>query len=150
MPNSVAAETGAQGGPRAVAGASPAARRGNAVLDALPGKQPLIKLSFRPPNYETPLDYFRTADHPERRVFRPLPSLRHPGGRRQVEAAVGGEGANGQAELTLDDLKTVARSRSDGGLPVLGQPARLFTAARARRGMGLRRHGLRALEGRRG
>ena len=30
-----------------------------AVMDALPGKRPLIKLSYRPPNYETPLDYFR-------------------------------------------------------------------------------------------
>ena len=26
-----------------------------AVLDALPGKQPLIKLAYRPPNYETPV-----------------------------------------------------------------------------------------------
>jgi hypothetical protein len=29
-----------------------------AVLDALPGKQPLIKLSYRPPNYETPVSLF--------------------------------------------------------------------------------------------
>jgi DMSO/TMAO reductase YedYZ molybdopterin-dependent catalytic subunit len=29
-----------------------------AVLDALPGKLPLIKRSYRPPNYETPLDFF--------------------------------------------------------------------------------------------
>ncbi|MEX1995047.1 MAG: molybdopterin-dependent oxidoreductase [Steroidobacteraceae bacterium] len=28
-------------------------------LHALAGKQPLIKRSFRPPNYETPVDYFR-------------------------------------------------------------------------------------------
>ena len=28
-----------------------------AVLDALPGKRPLIKRSYRPPNYETPLEY---------------------------------------------------------------------------------------------
>lgn len=33
----------------------PAGVRAAAVLDALPGKQPLIKLSYRPPNYETPL-----------------------------------------------------------------------------------------------
>ena len=30
-----------------------------AVLDALPGKVPLIKRAYRPPNYETPVDYFR-------------------------------------------------------------------------------------------
>jgi DMSO/TMAO reductase YedYZ molybdopterin-dependent catalytic subunit len=28
------------------------------VLDALPGKRPLIKRAFRPPNYETPIEYF--------------------------------------------------------------------------------------------
>lgn len=31
------------------------------VLDALPGKRPLIKRTFRPPNYETPVEYFRHA-----------------------------------------------------------------------------------------
>ncbi|MFO1147515.1 MAG: molybdopterin-dependent oxidoreductase [Alsobacter sp.] len=29
-----------------------------ATLEALPGKRPLIKLSYRPPNYETPTSYF--------------------------------------------------------------------------------------------
>lgn len=29
-----------------------------ATLEALPGKKPLIKLSYRPPNYETPVSYF--------------------------------------------------------------------------------------------
>jgi len=29
--------------------------RGEALLDALPGKKPLIKLTYRPPNYETPI-----------------------------------------------------------------------------------------------
>jgi len=28
------------------------------ILHALPGKQPLIKRAFRPPNYETPVEYF--------------------------------------------------------------------------------------------
>ena len=30
-----------------------------AVLESLPGKVPLIKRAYRPPNYETPVDYFR-------------------------------------------------------------------------------------------
>jgi DMSO/TMAO reductase YedYZ molybdopterin-dependent catalytic subunit len=30
-----------------------------AILEALPGKVPLIKRAYRPPNYETPVDYFR-------------------------------------------------------------------------------------------
>jgi hypothetical protein len=38
----------------------PLGLRAEAVLDALPGKKPLIKLSYRPPNYETPISYFRT------------------------------------------------------------------------------------------
>src|SRR6516162_8482069 len=36
----------------------PAGVYDTAVLEALPGKQPLIKLSYRPPNYETPVSYF--------------------------------------------------------------------------------------------
>jgi sulfite dehydrogenase (cytochrome) subunit A len=40
-----------------------------AVMDALPGKLPLIKLSYRPPNYETPLDYFRDPITPNDAFF---------------------------------------------------------------------------------
>src|SRR5438094_915933 len=40
-----------------------------AVLDALPGKKPLIKLSYRPPNYETPLSYFATPITPNDAFF---------------------------------------------------------------------------------
>ena len=35
--------------------ALPEGARSNAVLDSLPGKKPLIKLSYRPPNYELSL-----------------------------------------------------------------------------------------------
>jgi DMSO/TMAO reductase YedYZ molybdopterin-dependent catalytic subunit len=31
----------------------------SSVLEALPGKVPLIKRAYRPPNYETPIDFFR-------------------------------------------------------------------------------------------
>src|SRR5467141_3986411 len=41
--------------------ALPEGARNNAMLDSWPGKKPLIKLSYRPPNYETPIEYFRTA-----------------------------------------------------------------------------------------
>jgi DMSO/TMAO reductase YedYZ molybdopterin-dependent catalytic subunit len=37
----------------------PAGARASGILDALPGKRPLIKRSFRPPNYETPIALFR-------------------------------------------------------------------------------------------
>jgi hypothetical protein len=47
----------------------PAGTRAEAVLDALPGKKPLIKLTYRPPNYESPLAYLRTAITPNDEFF---------------------------------------------------------------------------------
>jgi DMSO/TMAO reductase YedYZ molybdopterin-dependent catalytic subunit len=41
----------------------------SAVLDALAGKRPLIKRSFRPPNYETPVDYFNEPFTPNDAFF---------------------------------------------------------------------------------
>lgn len=80
--------------------------RAAAVLDALPGKKPLIKLSYRPPNYETPMEYFRTAITPNDAFF----VRYHLSNIPEVDAktwkvVVGGEGANRQVEVTLDDLK---------------------------------------------
>ena len=42
---------------------------GTATLEALPGKKPLIKLSYRPPNYETPLSHFTTEFTPNDSFF---------------------------------------------------------------------------------
>ena len=88
--------------------ALPEGVRSNATLETLPGKKPLIKLSFRPPNYETPLEYFRTAITPNDAFF----VRYHLAGIPEVDAktwrlSVGGEGANGQIELSLDDLKAM-------------------------------------------
>ena len=47
----------------------PAGTMGEAVLDALPGKKPLIKLSYRPPNYETPASYFKDVLTPNDAFF---------------------------------------------------------------------------------
>src|ERR1700688_4035620 len=47
----------------------PSGVRAEAVLEALPGKKPLIKLSYRPPNYETPIANFRTAITPNDAFF---------------------------------------------------------------------------------
>jgi DMSO/TMAO reductase YedYZ molybdopterin-dependent catalytic subunit len=86
--------------------ALPQGMRDEVVMDALPGKKPLIKLTYRPPNYETPLEYFRTALTPNDAFF----VRYHLADIPEVDAAswrlaVGGEGANGEASLTLDDLK---------------------------------------------
>jgi DMSO/TMAO reductase YedYZ molybdopterin-dependent catalytic subunit len=50
LPDRLAAAEGAE---------LPAGTTASAVLDALPGKRPLIKRTFRPPNYETPIALFR-------------------------------------------------------------------------------------------
>src|SRR5215475_13892919 len=92
--------------PIALPAALPEGVRSNAMLDALPGKKPLIKLSYRPPNYETPIEYFRTAITPNDAFF----VRYHLSNIPEVDVktwkiVVGVEGANGQAEFTLDDLK---------------------------------------------
>ena len=80
--------------------------RKNATLEALPGKKPLLKLSYRPPNYETPIEYFRTAITPNDAFFvRYHLSVIPEVDVRTWKIVVGGEGANGQAEFTLHDLK---------------------------------------------
>src|SRR5438034_118305 len=107
----------------------PEGTRSKALLAALPGKKPLIKLSYRPPNYETPIEYFRTAITPNDAFF----VRYHLSNIPQVDAktwkvAVGGDGANDQAELTLDDLKrmptaeVVAVNQCSGNRRGLFQP----------------------------
>ena len=76
------------------------------VLDALPGKQPLLKRSFRPPNYETPVAFFNDAITPNDRFFVRWHLANIPA----IDAAawrlsVGGEGAAQELTLTLDQLK---------------------------------------------
>src|ERR1700674_5624561 len=52
-----------------LAPALPDGTRAAAMLDTLPGKKPLIKLSYRPPNYETPVEHLRTAITPNDAFF---------------------------------------------------------------------------------
>ena len=107
----------------------PEGTRAAAVLDALPGKKPLIKLSYRPPNYETPIEYFRTAITPNDAFF----VRYHLSDIPEVDAAtwkvsVGGDGANAQTEFTLDDLQkmpaveVVAVNQCSGNRRGLFQP----------------------------
>jgi len=77
-----------------------------ATMGTLPGKKPLIQLADRPPNYESPLEYFRTPITPNDQFFvryhlADIPEIKA----ETYRISVGGDGANGQAELTLDDLK---------------------------------------------
>lgn len=77
-----------------------------ATMAALPGKKPLIRLADRGPNYEAPLEYFRTPITPNDEFYvryhlSDIPEV-DP---KTYKIAVGGEGASGQTEITLDDLK---------------------------------------------
>ncbi len=73
----------------------------------LPGKKPLIQLSDRGPNYESPLEYFRTPITPNDEFFirYHLSDIPEKIDTATYKISVGGDGANGQAEITLDDLK---------------------------------------------
>jgi DMSO/TMAO reductase YedYZ molybdopterin-dependent catalytic subunit len=84
----------------------PDGTRTEATLDTLPGKKPLIKLSYRPPNYETPIEYLRTDITPNDAFF----VRYHLSDIPRVDAktwklAIGGDGANEEVRLGLDDLK---------------------------------------------
>jgi DMSO/TMAO reductase YedYZ molybdopterin-dependent catalytic subunit len=79
-----------------------------AVLEALPGKKPLIKLTYRPPNYETPLSHFTSEFTPNESFF-----VRYhlSGIPEEINAArwrlkVGGDGVGRPLELGLDDLRS--------------------------------------------
>jgi len=77
-----------------------------AAMETLPGKQPLIKLAYRPPNYEAPLEYFSTPITPNDRFYvryhlADIPSI----DAATYKITIGGEGANGKLGITLDDLK---------------------------------------------
>ncbi len=88
--------------------ALPAGMRAEATLEALPGKKPLIRLAYRPPNYETPIEYFRTPITPNDAFFvryhlADIPDV----DAKTWKVAVGGDGANSRIELSLDDLKAM-------------------------------------------
>ena len=84
----------------------PEGARESAVLEALPGKFPLIKKTYRPPNFETPVEYFREVFTPNKAFF----VRYHLAGIPEVDAArwrlkVGGDAAATPFELGLDELK---------------------------------------------
>lgn len=85
----------------------PAGSIAEQLLEALPGKVPLIKKTYRPPNYETPISLLNEPYTPNNAFF----VRYHLADIPEIEAAswklrIDGPGAEGRAELTLDDLKT--------------------------------------------
>src|SRR6476661_784546 len=85
----------------------PAGTREEATLEALPGKQKLIRLTDRPPNYETPIESFRTPITPNDEFFvryhlADIPLMDQLNG---WSLTVGGDAAERQVTLSLDDLR---------------------------------------------
>ena len=77
------------------------------TMGTLPGKKPLIQLADRPPNYESPLEYFRTPITPNDQFFvryhlADIPEVER---RRPTRSRSAATAPTAQAELTLDDLK---------------------------------------------
>src|SRR5262249_9164223 len=102
--------------------------RENATLEALPGKKPLIRLAYRPPNYETPVEYLRNAVTPNDEFF----VRYHLSDIPQVDAktwklAVRGEGANGQTTLSLDAFKRLPAGEVTAVCQCSGNRRGLFT-----------------------
>ncbi|HME23826.1 MAG TPA: molybdopterin-dependent oxidoreductase [Acetobacteraceae bacterium] len=95
--------------PRWMSPQLPDGTREEATLEALPGKQKLIRLSDRPPNYETPIEVFRTAVTPNDQFFiryhlANIPPMADLG---KWSLTVGGEAADRQITLGLDDLRSL-------------------------------------------
>jgi DMSO/TMAO reductase YedYZ molybdopterin-dependent catalytic subunit len=79
-----------------------------ANMATLAGKKPLIQLADRPPNYEAPLEYFRTPITPNDQFFvryhlADIPEVDVAGYKIKVD----GDGADNSIELTLDELKSM-------------------------------------------
>ena len=77
-----------------------------ATMATLPGKKPLIRLADRPPNYESPLEYFRTPITPNDQFFvryhlADIPEVKAEGYKIKID----GDGASTPMEITLEDLK---------------------------------------------
>jgi DMSO/TMAO reductase YedYZ molybdopterin-dependent catalytic subunit len=89
-----------------VAGLAPGAYE-TATLEALQGKKPLIKLTTRPPNYETPVSYFTSGITPNDAFF----VRYHLSAIPRVDAAnwrldIGGEGAATPYMVSFNELQT--------------------------------------------
>ena len=79
----------------------------SAVLDALPGKVPLIKKSWRPPNFETPVSYFEQAFTPNEAFFVRYHLANIPEvSAQQWRLQIAGDALEKPYELNLEQLRT--------------------------------------------
>ena len=101
-----------------------------ARLEALPGKKPLIKLAYRPPNYETPIEYFNQALTPNDAFFvryhlSDIPEVKLA----EWKLAVGGDAVERPAQYDMaalrggfEQVELVAVCQCSGNRRGLSQP----------------------------
>ena len=79
-----------------------------ATLEALPGKKPLIKLTERPPNYETPLSHFTSEFTPNESFFvrYHLAGIPDAIDAAQWRLKVAGDGVAKPLQLSLSELRS--------------------------------------------
>ena len=89
--------------------ALPMGTRDEAVLEKLPGKKDLIKLSWRPPNYEAPLEAFRTPITPNESFFvrYHLAGIPEMDQLRDWSLKIDGDAAGSAVQLTMADLRAL-------------------------------------------
>ncbi len=110
-------------------GGLPAGTREEAVLDSLPGKKDLIKLSWRPPNYESPLSVFARPITPNNEFFvryhlAVVPSEAELG---NWSLSIGGAAAGSERTFTLDDLKKLPHAEVTAVCQCSGNRRGLFS-----------------------
>ncbi|WP_432745871.1 molybdopterin-dependent oxidoreductase [Methylobacter sp. G7] len=76
------------------------------IIETLPGKEALIKKTYRPPNYETPINYFDAPFTPNNRFFvryhnAVIPEVKTGEWRLRI----GGDAARTPLELSLEQLR---------------------------------------------
>jgi DMSO/TMAO reductase YedYZ molybdopterin-dependent catalytic subunit len=106
---------------------APAPPEGAALLDAPPGKRPLVRLSAEPPNYESPIGYLDAAITPNDAFFVRYNLCDVP----RIDAerwrlAVGGAGAKTPAEISLADLRELPATEVVAVCQCSGNGRRLF------------------------
>jgi DMSO/TMAO reductase YedYZ molybdopterin-dependent catalytic subunit len=91
----------------------PDGTREEARLGTLPGKQPLIRLADRPPNYEAPIETFRSAITPDDRFFvrYHLAGIPGMGELGKWSLSVGGDAAERSMMLGMADLHALPQAQ---------------------------------------
>ena len=109
--------------------ALPAGVREVAAFAAPPGKAKLVRLTDRPPNYETPLEAFRSSITPNDQFFvrYHLAEVPTMADLKDWVLTLGGDAAGGQSSLKLADLRKLPAHEVTAVCQCAGNRRGLFT-----------------------